>query len=73
MKFVVLEQVVDAVLSRRGLDRFDPYAFTPAIVDDLIKATLAAPEAASAAAAAVAPEPRQRGLGGWWRRLIGRG
>lgn len=36
MKFVALERQVDRVMRRHGLSRFDPYRFTPALIDDLV-------------------------------------
>jgi len=46
MKFVALERVVDQVIRRHGLEEFDPYRFTPALIDDLVVSFTCAPEAA---------------------------
>jgi len=69
MKFVAIEDVVDDIMRRHRLDAFDPYRFTPAIIDDLVMGCIQSPEAAPAATPENATEPpRRRSL---WRRLVG--
>lgn len=68
MKFVAIERVVEGVMQRHGLERFDPYQFTPAIVDDLVMSCLAQPEdAPDAVPDAAARKPRSL-----WKRLTRR-
>ena len=70
MKFVAIERVVIDALRRHGLEEFDPYRFTPAIVDDLVFSCLHSPEAAPDAQPD-AP-PRRAGRKTLWQRLTGR-
>jgi hypothetical protein len=79
MKFVVLENVIDRVLARHGISAFDPYAFTPAIVEDLVRSSVEAPEAApdvEGAADATVDAPTDartdNTLRPWWRRWLAR-
>ena len=68
MKFVAIERIVGDVLQRHGMSRFDPYQFTPALIDDLVMSCIHgdddAPEAQPRPAAASRP--------GFLRRLFGR-
>jgi len=70
MKFVAIERLVDEVLRRHGMDEFDPYQFTPAIIDDLVVTCTRSPDDAPEAveAAEPTPPPRRRGL---FARLFG--
>lgn len=70
MKFVAIERVVADVLRRHGLDAFDPYEFTPAIVDDLVVSCIRMPEDVPEADPD-ADAPRKSRKGGLWRRLFG--
>ena len=63
MKFVVLEQVVAEVLDRAGLQTFDPYEFTPSIIEDLLQASIRSPEGAPDSASSPASEPARTGVG----------
>jgi len=69
MKFVAVERVVDEVMRRHDLPAFDPYRFTPAIIDDLVVSCTCAPD--DAAGIEVASTARSRGLKGWLHRLFG--
>jgi len=69
MKFVAIERVIEELLRRHDLDRFDPYQFTPAIIDDVVMTCIQSAEAAPGAT----PEdglqaPRRRSF---WQRLVG--
>lgn len=69
MKFVAIERVIEELLRRHQLDRFDPYQFTPAIIDDVVMTCIQSAEAAPRAL----PEEglgasRRRSL---WQRLVG--
>lgn len=69
MKFVAIERVVDEVLKRHGMQGFDPYRFTAALIDDLVVSCIHgdddAPDAQS--------RPLRRGGGsGFWSKLLGR-
>ncbi len=69
MKFVAIERVIEELLHRHDLDRFDPYQFTPAIIDDVVMTCIQSAEAAPGAT----PEEdvggsRRRSL---WQRLVG--
>ncbi len=70
MKFVAIERVVDEVLRRHRLSRFDPYRFTPAIIDDLVLSCILPPDRAPDAVPepSYGPRRRRRSL---WRRLVG--
>lgn len=70
MKFVAIERVVEVVMQRHGLDGFDPYSFTPAIVDDLVMSCIALPEDAPNAVPDASAREKKRSL---WQRLTGRG
>ena len=73
MKFVVLERIVEQVLERADMSRFDPYRFTPEIIEDLIVATVEAPEAdASSDAQGPQPASAPRRFGSLLGRLLGR-
>jgi len=61
MKFVAIERVVDQVMARHGLTEFNPYRFTPAIIDDLVLSFVPAEEGAPAVENA-AGAARERGL-----------
>ncbi|MDX1625832.1 MAG: BLUF domain-containing protein [Wenzhouxiangellaceae bacterium] len=67
MKFVAIEAAVDRVLRRHGLGEFDPYAFTPALIDDLVMTVVNGPDHAPEAVPTPVPRPR-RSL---WQRLFG--
>lgn len=69
MKFVAIERVVQQVLERHDMRRFDPYRFTPAIIDDLVVSFIQAPDQELATEDPAAPSPRR----GWWSRLFGAG
>ena len=70
MKFVAIERVVADVLRRHRLEAFDPYAFTPAIVDDLVVSCIQMPEGVPDADPDAPPRraPHRKSL---WRRLLG--
>ncbi|MDT8409647.1 MAG: BLUF domain-containing protein [Wenzhouxiangellaceae bacterium] len=67
MKFVVLDQAIEDVLQRHGLAAFNPYQFTPAMIDDLVVICTLGPEAAPdadvGADRAISSRP-------WWRRIF---
>ena len=44
MKFVSVERVVAQVMQRHQLETFDPYRFTPAIIDDLVVSCTCVPD-----------------------------
>ncbi|MBL39443.1 MAG: blue light sensor protein [Xanthomonadales bacterium] len=71
MKFVAIERIVGDVLQRHGMAQFDPYRFTPALIDDLVVSCIHGDD--DAPAARPEPQPRQRSSGpGLWNRLFGR-
>lgn len=67
MKFVAVERVVGEVLRRHGLEQFDPYEFTPALIDDLVMTCIHGDDDAPDRSA----RPRAAGAG-FWRKLFGR-
>lgn len=69
MKFVAIESVVDAVMVRHGLDAFDPYRFTPAVIDDLIMSFIQSEEGSPGIGQSPPPRRRDRGF---LARLFGR-
>jgi hypothetical protein len=69
MKFVAVERVVDEVMRRHDLSGFDPYRFTPAIIDDLVVSCTCAED--DAEGIEIEPPPPSRGLKGWLNRLFG--
>lgn len=71
MKFVAVERVVDDVLKRHDLACFDPYRFTPALIDDLVTTCIHGDD--DAPDARVDAEPRARRGSGFWSRLFRRG
>jgi len=67
MKFVAIERVVDEVLQRHGMEKFEPYRFTPALIDDLVVSCIHGDDDAPGA------RPRSgAGGSGFWRKLLGR-
>lgn len=69
MKFVAIERVIEELLRRHHLDRFDPYQFTPAIIDDVVMTCIQSAEVAPGALPdELAGGPRRKSL---WQRLIG--
>lgn len=62
MKFVAIERVVQQVLSRHGMTSFDPYRFTPAIIDDLVVSFTQAQDQQLPAESTTQPEGPKRGL-----------
>lgn len=67
MKFVAIERVVAEVLRRHGMERFDPYKFTPALIDDLVVSCVHGEDDAPNA------EPDSRVVGsGFWKKLFGK-
>ncbi len=69
MKFVAIESVVDEVMTRHGLDAFDPYRFTPAVIDDLVVSFIQVDECAPDIELPSTPAGSGRG---WLARLFGR-
>lgn len=68
MKFVAIDRVVAEVLRRHDLHCFDPYQFTPAIIDDMVVSCIHPPDEAPEAD----PEPHApRARKSLWRRLVG--
>lgn len=67
MKFVAIERIVDQVLQRHELEKFDPYQFTPALIDDLVMSCIHGEDDAPHAQ----PQPRTGGSG-FWGKLFGR-
>lgn len=67
MKFVAIERIVGEVLRRHGMEEFDPYRFTPALIDDLVVSCIHGDDEGPDAQ----PRPLARGAG-FWRRLFGR-
>lgn len=49
MKFVAIEHVVGEVLARHDMAEFDPYQFTPALIDDLVVSCIQADDDAPGA------------------------
>ena len=72
MKFVAIEQVVGEVLARHGMKTFDPYQFTPAIVDDLVVSCIQADDDAPGARPNASEVPARAGRTGFWARIFGR-
>lgn len=68
MKFIAIERVVGTVLARHQMDAFDPYQFTPALVDDLVMSCM---QGEDDAPEAWPDGSRQSGHGGFWKRLLG--
>lgn len=69
MKFVALERPIERVLERHGLQRFDPDAFTPALIEDLVMSSIAERDGAPEAD----PDgPASRSGASFWQRLLGR-
>jgi len=66
MKFVAIERVVGEVLQRHGMNEFDPYRFTPALIDDLVVSCIHGEDDAPDAQ----PRPRARATG-FWNKLLG--
>lgn len=63
MKFVAVQELVDEVMRRHNLARFDPYHFTPAIIDDLVVSCTCADDDAEGIDIEPPPSPsRFRGL-----------
>jgi len=72
MKFVAIERVVGEVLARHGMADFDPYQFTPALIDDLVVSCIQADDdAPDAHENSVARLDRDR-RAGFWARIFGR-
>ncbi|MGB0513738.1 MAG: BLUF domain-containing protein [Wenzhouxiangellaceae bacterium] len=71
MKFVAIERLVDQVLRRHGMDEFDPYQFTPAVIDDLVVSCTQAPEEAPDAEAQIETQPNPPRRKGLFARLFG--
>ncbi|PKL96324.1 MAG: blue light sensor protein [Gammaproteobacteria bacterium HGW-Gammaproteobacteria-8] len=69
MKFVAVERMVDQVMRRHNLSEFDPYRFTPAIIDDLVVSCTCVAD--DAAGIEIEPAPRPPGLKGLLSRLFG--
>ena len=69
MKFVAIERVVNQVLARHDMKAFDPYEFTPAIVDDLVVSCVQVPEGAPEADVPSEAAPQRRR--GFISRLFG--
>jgi len=72
MKFVAIERVVGEVLARHQLDVFDPYQFTPALVDDLVMSCIQIEDDAPEAEPESLLNPRHANRPGFLRRLFGR-
>lgn len=70
MKFVAIEHVVDEVMRRHKLPEFDPYRFTPAIIDDLVVSCTCVDD--DAAGIELEPSPHLGGIRGLFGRLFGR-
>jgi hypothetical protein len=69
MKFVAIERLIEELLRRHDLDRFDPYQFTPAIIDDVVMTCIQSAEVAPSANPDPAfGRPRRRSF---WQRLVG--
>lgn len=69
MKFVAIERIVGDVLGRHGMERFDPYRFTPALIDDLVVSCIQGDDDAPEGQ----PGPRIESNGrGFWKKLLGR-
>ena len=72
MKFVAIEHVVGEVLARHDMAEFDPYQFTPALIDDLVVSCIQADDDAPEAQP-VDPEACNRApRNGIWARMFGR-
>ncbi|MEX0915280.1 MAG: BLUF domain-containing protein [Wenzhouxiangellaceae bacterium] len=69
MKFVAIERIVGDVLGRHGMKRFDPYQFTPALIDDLVVSCIQGEDDAPEAQPDPRSAPDDRGF---WKRLFGR-
>ena len=69
MKFVAIEYIVGEVLTRHGMQTFDPYQFTPALIDDLVMSCIQAEEYAPGAQPDVPEQPERARF---WGRLFGR-
>lgn len=69
MKFVAIEHAVEALMRRHRIEQFDPYQFTPAIIDDLVMTCVQTPEAAPDAGDVSFSQPPRRKS--FWRRLVG--
>lgn len=69
MKFVAIERIVGEVLRRHGMEDFDPYRFTPALIDDLVMSCIHGDDDAPDAQ----PRPNAGRGSGFWGRLFGRG
>ena len=72
MKFVAIEHVVGEVLARHGMGEFDPYQFTPALIDDLVVSCIQAEDDAPKAQPDSPENRRRAGRAGFWARMFGR-
>jgi len=70
MKFVAIERIVDQVMQRHGLREFDPYGFTPALIDDLVVSFIQVEECAPDAEAIA--RRADTGRRGWFERVRAR-
>ena len=72
MKYVGLEQEIDALLKRNGLEEFNPYRFEKTMIEALLQACVSAndPSSANIPDPAVQDRPAQRS--GFLGRLFGR-
>ena len=62
MKFVAIERVVNEVVRRHQLDRFNPYQFTPALIDDLVVSFVQTPNVDGEPEPRVPTVPRRQGF-----------
>lgn len=67
MKFVAIERIVGKVLERHDMKKFDPYCFTPALIDDLVVSCIHGDDDAPD----VQPSERPK-ASGFWKKLIRR-
>lgn len=72
MKFVAIERVVGEVLARHGMTAFDPYRFTPALIDDLVMSCIQSEDGAPELQGDADGVSGSAGRPGFWNRLFGR-
>ncbi|GAB4186718.1 MAG: hypothetical protein Tsb002_11430 [Wenzhouxiangellaceae bacterium] len=69
MKFVAIEEVIERVLRKHGKHDFNPYHFTPEVIDDLLTACVHGDDVGDALIAGSAQPSAKKATSGWRSRL----